>query len=152
MESIRIVSTPLGPVTIQGDDAAVHDIFLGRRLSAETEGETGPVGEAARQIRAFFDGRRTVLDFPVQLDGTPFQIASWEAARRIPFGATRTYQWIASEAGNPRASRAAGSAMGRNRLPLIVPCHRVLASGGCLGGFSGGLNWKRFLLALEGSA
>jgi len=87
---------------------------------------------------------------PVDPGGTPFQRAVWAAARAIPPGETRTYQEIAAAVGRPGAARAVGQALGANPVPLLVPCHRVLATGGGLGGFSGGLGLKARLLALEG--
>lgn len=104
-------------------------------------------------FRAYFNGR--LADFPDWLDlsgATPFQRRVWQAARLIPYGETRSYAWLAGQTGKPQAARAAGQALGRNPLPIIIPCHRVLAADGGLGGFSGGLETKKFLLSLEGSA
>ncbi|MBI4125345.1 MAG: MGMT family protein [Deltaproteobacteria bacterium] len=81
--------------------------------------------------------------------GTPFQMAVWRAIRLIPYGQTRSYQWIAKKIGNPKAVRAVGQACGANPTPILVPCHRVVGSGGRLGGFSRGLRLKRQLLRLE---
>ncbi len=104
------------------------------------------------RFRAYFDGRE--VDFPDRLDlsvATSFQRRVWQAARLIPYGETRSYGWVASKTGRPKASRAVGQALGRNPLPVIVPCHRVLAADGGIGGFSGGIEAKRFLLSLEGT-
>jgi methylated-DNA-[protein]-cysteine S-methyltransferase len=104
------------------------------------------------RLRAYFNGDR--VGFPDRIDvsgATPFQREVWAAARLIPYGETRSYGWVAEKIGRPKAMRAVGQALGRNCLPLIVPCHRVLAGDGGLGGFSGGLAMKRFLLRLEGS-
>lgn len=84
--------------------------------------------------------------------GTTFQQRVWQELRKIPPGRTRSYAEVAAAVGSPQAARAVGGACGANPIPLLVPCHRVLASGGRLGGFSGGLDWKRRLLALEGPA
>ena len=103
------------------------------------------------RLRAYFSGIR--VDFPDKLDlsgATPFQRDVWEAARRIPYGETRSYGWLAGKIGKPRAARAVGQALGRNPFPIIIPCHRVLAGDGGLGGFSGGIEVKKSLLALEG--
>ena len=81
---------------------------------------------------------------------TPFQRQVWLKAREIPYGESRSYSWIASEIGNPRACRAVGQALGQNPLPIVIPCHRVLSAHGAVGGFSGGLDIKRRLLRLEG--
>jgi len=92
------------------------------------------------------------VDFPDDLDlsgATSFQRAVWQAARRIPYGQTRSYGWLAGQIGKPEAARAVGQALGKNPLPIIVPCHRVLAGDGGLGGFTGGLEMKRYLLSLE---
>lgn len=105
------------------------------------------------RFKAYFSGQK--VDFPDELDlsrGTVFQRKVWETARLIPYGETRSYGWVAERAGRPRAARAVGQAMGRNPLAIIVPCHRVVASGGKLGGFGGGLEMKRRLLCLENPA
>jgi methylated-DNA-[protein]-cysteine S-methyltransferase len=102
------------------------------------------------RYRTYFAGRR--MDFPDKLDltdATPFQQAVWQAVRLIPYGETRSYSWVAAAAGKTRAARAAGQALARNPLPIIVPCHRVVAGDGGPGGFSGGFKMKRFLLRLE---
>ena len=87
---------------------------------------------------------------PIAVDGTAFQKSVWREMRSIPLGETVSYGEIADAIGKPRAARAVGQACGANPIPLLIPCHRVLASGGQLGGFSGGLDWKRRLLAIEG--
>jgi methylated-DNA-[protein]-cysteine S-methyltransferase len=103
-----------------------------------------------KRYRAFYADRR--VDFPDKVDftgATPFQRAVWQATRLIPYGETRSYRWVAAKAGNVKAARAAGQALARNPLPIIIPCHRVVAWDGGPGGFSGGLKMKRFLLGLE---
>jgi methylated-DNA-[protein]-cysteine S-methyltransferase len=108
------------------------------------------IKELKKRLSAYFNGQK--IAFPDKLDYagyTPFQSRVWEAARKIPYGQTRSYGWIAQQIGNPKASRAVGQALGRNPFPIIVPCHRVIAGDGGLGGFSGGLDMKNKLLALE---
>jgi methylated-DNA-[protein]-cysteine S-methyltransferase len=105
---------------------------------------------AATEIREYFEDKRRVFTVPFVLDGTEFQCRVWEALWRIPFGAIKTYTELAREVGRPGASRAVGQANGSNPLPIIVPCHRVVASDGTLGGYAGGLDLKRALLRLEG--
>jgi methylated-DNA-[protein]-cysteine S-methyltransferase len=106
-----------------------------------------------KRLRAYYGGHQ--VDFPDELDfsaATAFQREVWVATRSIPYGRTRSYTWVAGQIGKPKAVRAVGQALGRNPLPVIVPCHRVLAIDGAIGGFSGGLEMKRFLLRLERSS
>ena len=108
--------------------------------------------EARRQLTRYLAGRSRTLEFPIDLSGgTSFQRRVWQAARRIPYGRARSYHWIASKVGGKEYARAVGTALGANPLPLIVPCHRVVAHDGSLGGFSCGLAVKRKLLDLEGT-
>jgi methylated-DNA-[protein]-cysteine S-methyltransferase len=104
---------------------------------------------AARQLDDYFAGRRSVFDVPLDLSGTPFQRAVWEALLLLPCGATTTYQQIAHRVAKPNAVRATGTAIGRNPVSIIVPCHRVLGAAGALSGYAGGLERKRFLLGME---
>lgn len=106
--------------------------------------------QAARELDEYARGERSSFDVPLDLVGTEFQRAVWEAERTIPFGSTRTYAQIAKAAGRPQAVRAVGQATGANPIPIVVPCHRVLARQG-LGGFTGGLATKRRLLRHEGA-
>ena len=125
---------------------------LGENLAGADSAPYHPRDLVDRFI-AYFAGN--VVTFPEQLDlpeATPFQLKVWEAARLIPFGQVKSYAWVADKIGNPLAVRAVGQALGRNPVPIIVPCHRVVASGGGLGGFSGGLEMKKHLLGLEASA
>jgi len=105
---------------------------------------------AARQLDEYFDGTRKQFDVPLDLKGTPFQQAVWAQLQRLSFGRTTSYKSIALEISNPNAVRAAGTAIGRNPVSIIVPCHRVLGTAGALSGYAGGLVRKRYLLALEG--
>ena len=106
---------------------------------------------AAEQLADYFAGRRLSFDASLSLRGTPFQIRVWKELIAIPFGVTRSYGEVAELIGHPNAFRAVGSANGRNNLPVFVPCHRVLAAGGKLGGFTGGIGLKKRLLAHEAS-
>lgn len=103
------------------------------------------------QLAAYFSGVDVDMDFSLDLDGySDFQLRVLRELTAIPRGSTRTYGEVAGAVGTPKAARAVGQACGANRIPVIIPCHRVLAAGGGLGGFSGGLDWKMRLLALEG--
>jgi len=104
-----------------------------------------------QQIAAYARGERRGFDVQLDLRGTAFQRAVWEAHRKVPYGQTRTYGEVARRIGRPRAVRAVGGATGRNPVPLFVPCHRIVAKDG-LGGFTGGLHHKRQLLKLEGTS
>ncbi len=105
--------------------------------------------ETARQLGEYFQGTRTAFDLPLDLRGTPFQLKVWQALRQIPYGETRSYGEVARAVNAPKASRAVGGANGCNPVGIIVPCHRVIASSGGLGGFSCGLEYKKKLLTLE---
>lgn len=108
------------------------------------------LAETIRQLEEYWEGRRTTFDVPLEMKGTPFQEKVWKALQEIPFGKTVSYADIARRIKNPKAVRAVGSANGKNPISIIVPCHRVIASDGTLGGYGGGLKTKTRLLALEG--
>ena len=102
-------------------------------------------------LQRYAAGKRVVFAVPVDLSvGTEFQRKVWRVLATIPYGETRSYAWVARAIGQPRAARAVGAACGANPVPLIIPCHRVVASDGSLGGFNAGLKWKKRLLRLEG--
>lgn len=108
--------------------------------------------DLTERLRIYFSGHKAT--FPDGLDlsaATSFQGEVWEAARLIPYGETRSYAWVAERIKRPKAARAVGQALSRNPLPIIIPCHRIIASNGRLGGFTGGLEMKRELLSLEAS-
>lgn len=132
-----------------------QDEFLGQ-LGGESDVSRWPTGTgsglldaAAAQVEDYISGFQVEFDLPLEFDGTPFQTDVWKALTRVPFGASSTYRDIAEAIGRPAAVRAVGQANGRNHLPLIVPCHRIVAAGGKLGGFSGGISLKKALLAHE---
>ena len=102
-----------------------------------------------QQIEEYFQGSRTQFDFPLDLHGTPFQIAVWRELLAIPYGKTRTYGEIANSLGKPGAARAVGMANHDNRIPIVVPCHRVIGHNGSLTGYAGGLHIKQQLLDIE---
>lgn len=134
---------------------AAESEFLARLRSERPEAawrrpRNDPVlGEAVRQLRSYFRGELRRFDVPLDLGGTPFQRAVWSALQGIPYGETRSYGDLAAEIGRPRAARAVGQAAGANPVAIIVPCHRLIAAGGSLGGFAWGPGLKRFLLEQE---
>jgi methylated-DNA-[protein]-cysteine S-methyltransferase len=143
------LETPVGIVEIGVDDGVLVSLdFVDRSTAAPDE----PSGIAAR-LRAYFAGDLGALDgIPIRFDGgTPFQREVWEALRTIPLGETISYAELARRVGRPHAYRAVGSANGQNPIGVVVPCHRVIAADGTLGGYGGGLDRKRWLLAHEGA-
>ena len=149
----RYVESPVGRMLIAGDAAAVHLISFAKesaaRLKADWRRDDGLLAAAAGQLERYFSGELTEFDLSLKFSGTPFQNKVWAALRAIPFGTTISYGELAAHIGKPTASRAVGAANGANRLPLVVPCHRVIGADGSLTGFGGGLDTKRFLLAHE---
>ncbi|MFQ5514200.1 MAG: methylated-DNA--[protein]-cysteine S-methyltransferase [Myxococcota bacterium] len=124
--------------------------WLQRHLPDAESVESLPLLErTAREFDEYFSGRRLCFDVPLDLRGTRFQLAVWSALREIPFGETRSYADVARSVSHPHAFRAVGAANGANPIPIIVPCHRVIAADGRLGGYGGGLPSKRRLLAFE---
>jgi methylated-DNA-[protein]-cysteine S-methyltransferase len=108
--------------------------------------------DCVERLKSYFDGHEVAFDDKIDLSkATSFQRRVWETTRLIPYGETRSYRWVAEQIKRPRAARAVGQALGRNPLPIIVPCHRVIAINGSLGGFNGGIQMKKLLLSLEAS-
>ena len=125
-----------------------------RSMAAEPleEGGSPRLETARRQLLDYLDGKRVTFDVPLDLSrGTPFQRRVWRVLQRVPYGKLRSYQWIASRVGGRQYARAVGSAVGANPLPVVIPCHRIVAQDASLGGFSCGLPMKRKLLTLEGT-
>ncbi|MGE4279694.1 MAG: methylated-DNA--[protein]-cysteine S-methyltransferase [Magnetospirillum sp.] len=143
------VNSPVGPLTIFADDDAIVAVDWG--WPPETDEPPTPLLERARdQMEAYFEGRLTQFDLPLAPHGTAFQRKVWAAIAAIPFGKVRTYGDLARDLGT--APRPLGGACGRNPIPIIIPCHRVLGMNGSLGGYSGmdGLETKEALLRHEG--
>lgn len=132
-------------VTVR-DDAVTHIRLHGR---ATRTPESAFEQDVAGELAEYFAETRTRFTVRLAPGGTPFELRCWEALLAIPYGETRTYAEIARAVGNPKGFRAVGSANHKNPIPIIIPCHRVVASGGGLGGYGGGLHLKRRLLALE---
>jgi methylated-DNA-[protein]-cysteine S-methyltransferase len=151
---LTVASTPRGLVRVayaeSHADAGVLD-ELARKLSPRVLEAPARLDDVRRELDEYFEGRRTTFDLPIDWALTHgFTSRVLQATARIEFGATSTYAGVASEAGSPRAVRAAGNALGANPLPVVVPCHRVLRTGGGIGGYTGGLERKEYLLRLEG--
>ncbi|MGB8993015.1 MAG: methylated-DNA--[protein]-cysteine S-methyltransferase [Desulfobaccales bacterium] len=156
---VYLLETPVGPLKLCFSDRGLTALeFAGEESSPPPEQESPPthlqpcIDAAKRELTAYFSGAPT--DFgSLTLDprGTPFQLRVWQELRRIPRGQTISYIELARRVGNPKASRAVGQANGTNPLPLIIPCHRVINANGALGGYSSGLDRKRWLLHHEGA-
>jgi len=153
--SLVVAVTPRGLVRLvfswkEDVDAVLDDIAA--RLSPRIMESPARTDAVRRQLDEYFHGRRTAFDVPIDWElSRGFRRAVLERCARIPYGTVTTYKDLAAEAGSPRASRAVGSAMATNPVPIVVPCHRVLRTGGHLGGYGGGLDRKQWLLKLEGA-
>jgi methylated-DNA-[protein]-cysteine S-methyltransferase len=149
--ALLVIPSPVGALTLTAERGALIAIDFGAPAGhAAAAPPADPVlGEAARQLAAYFAGELRTFDLPLRPSGTPFQLTVWEALRRIPYGETVTYGELARSIGRPTAARAVGSANHRNPLPIVVPCHRVIGADGTLTGYAGGLAVKSALLAIE---
>lgn len=154
----RYLSSPIGKLLLTSDGEALAGLHM-----TEPTSDLAPRPEAAwkqddrvfvpvvEQLEAYFAGASVSFDLPTQMEGTAFQRRVWQELCQIPYGQTISYIELARRVGNPHASRAVGGANGRNPIAVIVPCHRVIAAGGGLGGYGGGLDRKRWLLEHEAS-
>jgi methylated-DNA-[protein]-cysteine S-methyltransferase len=147
------IETPIGTLTLAGGDAGLRMVWFGAQNPHWATESTGPLhpvlAEAVRQLEEYFAGRRTAFDLPLDVRGPDFQRQAWLALASIPYGRTVSYSEQARRIGAPGAARAVGAANGRNPLPVILPCHRVIGANGALTGFGGGLGAKRWLLEHE---
>ena len=158
------LETPIGKLLVAGSDDAIELIRFpngpkGQSGSARGEPRLewehvtpqpgSPLAELGRQLDAYFGRELRTFDLPLQPSGTRFQRSVWDALQKIPYGTTWSYGTLATRIGRPTAARAVGAANGRNPLPIVIPCHRVIGSSGRLTGFGGGLDTKQTLLELE---
>ena len=148
------MASPVGPLMLVADEAGLRriDFVNGRspvRSDPHWRESAEYLGEAVRQLLAYFAGEQEAFDLPLVPQGTPFQHAVWKRLCEIPYGETISYGELARRVGNPNASRAVGLANGSNPIPIVIPCHRVIGSNGKLTGYGGGLPIKEKLLALE---
>lgn len=152
----KIIKSPVGPLTLVIKDQILQAILWDNdkpnrvKLDQMTEDKKDPILlETERQLNEYFSGKRKTFNLPMEACGTPFQEEVWEALNQIPYGVTCTYKDIAVKINRPAAVRAVGTAIGRNPISIIIPCHRVIGTDGSLTGFAGGLDRKRLLLDLE---
>lgn len=146
--------SPVGVLRLLADDQGLREIWFERGKHQKSplpswRRATEPLAQARQQLEEYFAGTRRQFDLPLRPHGTPFQLEVWWELARIPYGATISYGELARRIDQPLAMRAVGAANGRNPLPIVLPCHRVIGSDGSLTGFGGGLPTKRYLLSLE---
>ena len=151
-----VVAAPIGRLIVASDGSAVAGVWMANASPSDDQWErqrgTDPVlAEARRELLAYFDGTLREFRIPLAPNGTEFQRRVWNALTNIPYGTTISYADLARRIDNLTAVRAVGAANGRNPIPVIVPCHRVIGSDGSLTGFGGGLDRKRWLLHHEGA-
>lgn len=158
-DAVFHAQTPLGAVTLASDGERLTGLWFdgqrhfGSTLSPDAQERELPIfAQTGQWLRLYFQGRDPAFTPPLRLCGTPFQIRVWTALQSIPYGTTLSYGALAQRLGLPKtAARAVGSAVGRNPVSLIVPCHRVLGADGSLTGYAGGTERKQSLLTLEGA-
>jgi len=151
-----IVTSPLGDILLTADDQGLTGINFQSAKGAKkppcgSVESKAPFMQATQQLEAYFRGELKDFDLSLSPTGTAFQRSVWKALRQIPYGETISYGELAKRLGKPSASRAVGAANGRNPLPIVVPCHRVVGSDGRLTGYYSGTHLKEFLLKLEGA-
>jgi methylated-DNA-[protein]-cysteine S-methyltransferase len=150
MEVSQIIDSPVGPLRLRADDHALLEVAFAK---GAPERSAHPILRlAGAELAAYFAGKLTRFEVPLDAVGTEFQRAVWRALLEIPFGETRSYADIAVRIGRPAAVRAVGAANGRNPIAIVIPCHRVIGSDGSLTGYGGGEPRKRWLLSHESNA
>lgn len=155
MKAFQTLSSPIGKITLVANDTHLIALYVGEEMKPLLEGakktDKHPVLDMTRkQLKEYFDGERKNFDLPLAPNGTEFQNKAWKALTKIPYGKVWSYGKQAEYLKSPNAQRAVGGANGKNPIPVIIPCHRVVGSTGKLTGFSGGMEMKIFLLQLEG--
>jgi methylated-DNA-[protein]-cysteine S-methyltransferase len=146
-----VVDSPIGPLGLIASDVGLRAVLFDGRTVREA-GRSAVLSQAVRELEAYFDGELLTFDVPLELHGTEFQRRCWLALGSIPYRQTVSYGEQARRLGlGSDAARAVGAANGRNPLPIVLPCHRVIGADGSLTGFGGGLHVKRFLLEHEGA-
>lgn len=151
------LDSPVGTLLLVADAAGLRRVEFPRgrhpvRRDAKWQRASEPLARVRAQLEEYFAGKRRAFELELAPEGTPFQLRVWAALRAIPYGRTTSYGDLARTLGDPSAVRAVGAANGRNPLPIVVPCHRVIGADGSMVGFGGGLDTKRWLLAHEGAS
>lgn len=155
MNSYTTIKSPIGTITLVASEEAlialyVKDEMMPKKIGASKNDSHKILLEAEKQLNEYFAGKRKGFDLPLNPEGTEFQNKAWQALTEIPYGEVWSYGKQATYLKSPNGQRAVGGANGKNPIPVIIPCHRVIGSTGKLTGFAGGMDMKMFLLKLEG--
>lgn len=148
-EYIFFYSSPVGVLELHATDEYLTRLYFRHEKGVSSVNLSEVMKKCIGQLDEYFAGVRTSFELPLKVQGTPFQEQVWAALQTIPYGETISYKQLAERAGNAKACRAVGTANGKNPLAVFIPCHRVIASDGSLGGYAGGLQIKSELLRLE---
>ena len=151
-DPVYTVKVKPGWVRVSYSKNGIKEVFFPTKKSPYCRSINPPlfVKKAGKQLQSYYNGKNLKFTVPLDLSGfKKFELAVWRATKTIPYGQTRSYEWIAKCIGKPKAARAVGNALGRNPVPVIIPCHRAIRKDGTLGGFGGGAGWKKYLLKLE---
>lgn len=143
------IATPIGNMIAEANEAGVYSLDFTDESANNAKSDNPLLLRLEVELKEYFDGKRRGFSVPLAPIGTPFQMGIWDTLRRIPYGKTISYTVEAQMLGRPTAVRAVANANGRNPISILIPCHRVITSGGCIGGYSGGIWRKEFLLKLE---
>ena len=157
MNSTKQLDSPIGRLRLVATDQGLSHLLFDQQVGEDLESDGDAVeaddhpvlAAATAQLAEYFAGRRQEFDIPLDLTGTEFQRAAWSALASVPFGETRSYRQQAEAIGRPKAVRAIGAANGKNPVPIVLPCHRIVGSDGSLTGYGGGLPIKEYLLNHE---
>jgi AraC family transcriptional regulator of adaptative response/methylated-DNA-[protein]-cysteine methyltransferase len=152
------IDTPLGSMIAVGDETALHLLVFSERDNLENElkkypllkpGKTKPIESIEKELFLYFKNKDYKFETPLQMNGSPFEIKVWKALQKIPPSTTTSYSSLSGAIGKEKATRAVGSAIGRNPFAILIPCHRVVRKNGDLGGYNGGIDKKQWLLKHE---
>lgn len=148
MAKVAYYDSPIGLIELQSDQSELFSLHF-QEVKRYQEEETPVLAAAKKQLDEYFEGERKEFKLPLRIEGTDFQKSVWRQLREIPYGDTFSYQEVAEAIGNNKAYRAVGNANNRNSIPVIIPCHRVTASSGKIGGYGAGIWRKKWLLEHE---
>ncbi len=149
-DSYTSLESPVGRLYLIFSGSALAGITFNKKPQGLLFRESSQTRKVASQLEEYFSQSRTAFTCPIVLTGgTDFEMEVWQELKNVPYGETRTYKWLAERIGHPDAFRAVGNALGKNPIPIIIPCHRIIESDGSIGGYSSGIDIKRRLLEIE---